>query len=181
MISDPLYWEQRPLSDTMIQYASQDVLILPFAIHQIWTYFDDGARKEAREYSRLYVTQYSSLSDDAVMKRREEQEKREAERKQVEDKAKKEEEASNKEEDKEEKQEEKEGEVESDGRQSSSSSSSSSSTPSTSPSPSSNIATETNSRVKEAGVAALGGDLWYPTYGIPRVSRPFLFLSLLSI
>ena len=77
MISDPLYWEQRPLSDIMIQYASQDVLILPFAMHQIWTYFNEGARKEAREYSRMYVTLYSSLSMEEILKKREEQERRE--------------------------------------------------------------------------------------------------------
>jgi len=64
MGEDPNYWEKRPMTDTMIQYASQDVVYLPTLHKQIDAILSYKSRQNVARLSSSYVDQVRLLTDE---------------------------------------------------------------------------------------------------------------------
>lgn len=66
MVEDPTYWKTRPLTSSMVGYASEDVMFLCLVYKQMHGFLNAHNRKIAFEYSAKYVAQVrdlESLSD----------------------------------------------------------------------------------------------------------------------
>lgn len=70
MCDDPNFWESRPLSNVMVQYAAADVLSLPLAFRQLWVLLGTSSRAKIWSLSQVYVTQLRDAEDDVIQMRR---------------------------------------------------------------------------------------------------------------
>jgi len=51
------YWKIRPMTEVMLQYAREDVLLLPLVYRQIDAVFSSSSRRVAQKHSEEYLTQ----------------------------------------------------------------------------------------------------------------------------